>query len=227
MNSQNTWKMLVISRGNINVGDALCTHMLLHYITLCYSCGPSYLTVPMLIYGVYPNETPCNNELLFEGPMPQLQDSNRTTCVTPLKKRPKSARITAKSDDSTYSMLRVLLDVSPQTRCYSPGITVAAKPSGSAKVVECFLLDENNSLLITCTYLCHYRTGLDIVYVVYQNIDTKGVNNVMWELCEIKVWALGWIQYKWHIGGIHINRVIKVSGELSAIHLVGMRFIFS
>ena len=31
----------------------------------------------MVVYGIYANEMPCNNELLFEGPMSQLQDSNR------------------------------------------------------------------------------------------------------------------------------------------------------
>ena len=135
--------------------------------------------------------------------MPQLQDSSHTTCVKPLKGEAKSARITIKSENPIYNKLRVLLVVSPQTRCYSPGITVAAKPCGSEIMVECSLLDENNSPLITCAYLCNHLTELEVIHVVYKSLNTKGINNILWELCEIKVWALGWRCWKWPIGNIN------------------------
>ena len=164
---------------NINANDALCMRVFLHSIGLNESCDPLFITVSFIIYGVHSNKMPCKNELLFDGPMLQLRDSNYATCVTPLQGGPMSARITVKSEspDNTF---RVLLVVSPHTRCYSPGITVAAKPCGSEMMVECSPLDENNSLLLACPYLCSSTTLCGNYAKSMCGLLNKNVTNYPW-----------------------------------------------
>ena len=150
-----------------------------------------------MIHGVHANIISCRREWVFDDNMPTLQDHIDTTCITPLQDEPRSAEITVRPNHNTYNALEVSLLVSSGTSCFTQGITVVAKPNGSEVLVECSTLQENEGVLKECIYMCYYFCGLDVIHVVYQYLNIKGVSNTMWELCEIKVQALKWTPI-WH-----------------------------